>query len=430
MTLLETFHSMASLNSLPYELLFHIFSQCSPQDLCHLSYTCKKLASVANSCLWSDIELHDKGYHESSAELNEPPPFRSAERPYNSSKREGWQSDIYKRAKGLFTMFQTLHTRDERRLRQLTSRVRNLCTVVEPGWCPNEREVANPTSVWNILPYFTSLESLELHGTSDTSPNVDSGLLLRDAPPLADLKFARLFAYIPNSVATYVLRSSESIERLELGMLDSPKPSHVGIGSNDNTNDEGGEVSQRGVIPRPLGGFFPRRGDYFNQRNSWSAHAEKASLESWANILMASCHVVETLVLDQRPGAEIEENEGFSEEEFLNTGRSGAGNKALVEALGGIITSESALPQLKQVYLYGFIVGSSFRRSPSTETPGDRLLRSLQSRGVGYEARRGKWCLFDQASGTTTWAKWDGDGRTDLHDGYMGIKWYTVLAKA
>ncbi|KAK6714796.1 hypothetical protein SNK04_005729 [Fusarium graminearum] len=437
---------MATLDSLPSEILFQIFRDSSPQELCCLSFTCKRLGSIASSCLWSDIELHEKGYHESSAEIIHPPPYRTATRPYNTSVRHVWRSDICRRAKTLFTMLHGLRTSNEARLKQLASRVRSLCTVIEPTWQSEMDRVADP--IWNILPYFTRLEALELHGSSDTLHNGDFGFLLCDAPPLANLKHATLFAYIPRDFAAYVLRSHASLEHLELGMLDDPKPGDVGIDSVDNLNFVRQETYRGGVIPRPLGDFFPdcsssfrklkyvhlcqpcnSRGDYFNQMNGWSTCADKATLESWRNILVASSQTLETLILDQRPGAGVEDNEGFSEEEFLNTGSSGTGNKALIESLGRMLTSESELPKLSQVYLYGFIVRSPLRRRPSEETSGDILLHDLQKRGVRCEARRGKWCLFDQESGTTSWAKWDGDGCANLHDEYMGVKWYTVMAK-
>ncbi|GKU22864.1 unnamed protein product [Fusarium langsethiae] len=437
---------MTTLDSLLSEIILQIFRDSSPQEFCRLSFTCKILGLIASSCLWSDIELHEKGYHESSAEIAHPPSYRTAPRPYNDSSTCGRQSDISRRAETLFKLLQSLHVRDEARLKQLTGRVRSLCTVIEPSWQFEVNRSANPTSMWSILPYFTRLEALELHGGSNTLNNANNGFRLRDARPLANLKFAKLSAYIPQDVATYVLRSNTSLERLELGMLDDPRSGVVGIDSADNLNFGGREIG--GVIPRPLGSFFfdcsPRfrnlkylhlcqpcnsRGDYFNQINAWSACADSATLESWKNLLAASFQSLETLVLDQRPGAGVEDNEGFSEEEFLNTGSSGLGNKALIDSLGSMLTSESKLPRLSQVYLYGFIVRSHLRRRPSGETPGDTLLHGLARRGVKCEARRGKWCLFDQESGTTSWAKWNGDGCTHIHDEYMGVRWYTVLAK-
>ena len=403
------------------------------------------MGAIASDSLWSDIEFHAEGYHESSAEVSEPPPWRTTRRPYNSSTRDGWQSDIYRRAEKFFALLQSLHRHDQERLRQLASRVRSLCTVIEPSWLA--REVENPVSIWGLLPYFTNLRALEFHGGLSTSQNNGSGSHLLNMPPLTTLTFAKLFAYIPREVAAYVLRSSQTLERLELGMLDDPMSINAGVDPDDNTNRIEGQMSLSGVIPRPLGGFlpgncvsFPRlkhlylcqpcnsRGDYFNQRNFWSKRADQESLESWKSIILASSMTLETLVMDQRPGAGVEENEGFSEEEFLNTGFTGAGNRALVEAFGNIISSDTALPSLKQVYLYGFIVKSRLFRSLS-ETPADRLLNGLGSRGVKCEARRGKWCLFDQDTGTTSWARWDGDGCSNLHDMYMGVRWYTLLTK-
>ncbi|RGP73183.1 hypothetical protein FLONG3_6499 [Fusarium longipes] len=308
--------------------------------------------------------------------------------------------------------------------------------------------VADSMSIWNLLPYFTNLESLELHGSFNPLDNGNSGLSLSNARPLANLKFAKLFAYIPRNVAAYILRSNDSLECLELGMLDDPKPGDPGIDSGDNVNFVEQVDYQGGVIPRPLGGFFSdsspsfrklkhlhlcqpcnSRGDYFNQRNAWSAYTEQTSLQSFTNILRASCETLDTLVLDQRPGAGVEDNEGFSEDEFLNTGLTGQGNKVLAKTLENMIADMSELPKLKQVYLYGVIVSSRLRRGTSEETPGDKLLDGLERRGVKCEAMRGRWCLFDQESGKTTWARWDGDGCTNVHDEYLGIRWYTVLAK-
>ena len=375
-------------------------------------------------------------------------PCRTHRRQYNSSTRDGWQSDIYKRAEKFFALLQSLYRDDQARLKQLASRVKSLCTVIEPSWGTSGRTVESAVSIWCLLPYFTNLRVLEFHGGSSTfSHDDDSGSHFPNAPPLGSLVFAKLFAYIPREVAAYVLRSSQTLERLELGMLDDPMSINAGINPDDNMNHIEGQMNLGGVIPRPLGGFlpgncvsFPRlkhlylcqpcnsRGDFFNQRNFWSKRAEQDSLECWKSIILASSKTLETLVMDQRPGAGVEENEGFSEEEFLNTGFTGAGNKTLVEAFENILSSDRAIPSLKQMYLYGFIVKSRLRRGLS-ETPADRLLNGLEIRGVKCEARRGKWCLFDQDTGTTSWAKWDGDGCSNLHDMYMGVRWYTLLTK-
>ncbi|KAF4496293.1 hypothetical protein FAGAP_7549 [Fusarium agapanthi] len=435
---------MASLDSLPSEILLQIICDSSPQELCRLSYTCKRLASAAGGCLWRDIELHEKGYHESSAELNEPLPYKSPNRFYHDSKRHNWQSDISERAKRLFAMLQTLHAHDEDRLRDVAGRVKSLCTVIEPEWKPIEGSVAEPVSVWKLLPYFKNLEYLELHGTYGTSKHREVEEIREK--PLTKLRFAKLFAYIPRAVSTYVLHSHETLERLELGMLDQPIPNTVGLSEQDAESHGRWEHQPRGISPRPLGHIVSdpqvpfqslkhlylcspcnSHGDYFNQQNSWSTTAERDSLEAWKRLILASSGTLETLVVEHRPEAGIEDNEGFSEDEFLSTGKTGAGNRALVDAIGNIIIDKENLPRLKQVYLYGFVAGRSSQTS-STETPGDRLMRGLEVEGVTCEARRGKWCLFDQDSGEANWAKWTGDGNSNLHDGYMGIRWYSLLA--
>ncbi|KAF4972724.1 hypothetical protein FSARC_761 [Fusarium sarcochroum] len=439
---------MAALDLMPCEILLDIIRDSSPQELCRLSYTCKRLEGIAGSCLWKNIELHEEGYHESSAELNDPPPFRPPRRFYHSSKRKGWHSDIGERAEKLFTVLQTLRTNDEKRLRELTGRVKNLCTVIEQNWRPDENEVTNPVSAWNLLPYFTNLEILELHGSSDISAWKGMSGTAIQAPPLTKLRFAKLFAYIPRSVATYVLRSGTMLERLELGILDLPVPSKIGIGGGEDLNYGNPIVNGGGVIPRPLGDFYPHGSvsfpklrhlylcqpcnsceDYFGQHNIWSICAEQAALETWRRILLSSGQTLETLVLEQRPGAGVEENEGFSEEEFLNTGASGAGNRALVEKLGDMFLEKATFPRLKQMYLYGFIARPYLRGRPSGATPAGWLMHGLEAQGIACEARRGKWCLFDQESGAASWAKWSGEGNWNIHDGYMGIRWYSLLAR-
>ncbi|EWG51865.1 hypothetical protein FVEG_10727 [Fusarium verticillioides 7600] len=436
---------MASLSSLPCEILLQIIRDSSPQELCRLSYTCKRLASIAGECLWTDIELHEKGYHESSAELNEPLPYKSPNRFYHDSERDGWQSDISERAKSLFTMLLTLHAHDEGHLREVAGRVKSLCTVIEPEWKPDEGSVAEPVSVWKLLPYFKNLQYLELHGAYGTFDHRE--LEGTREQRLAKLRFAKLFAYIPRSVATYVLQSQDSLDHLELGMLDQPLPNTIAITEQDTENHSQREHQSRGVIPRPLGHFlsdgrvhFPNlkhlylcspcygRGDYFNQHNAWSTTAERDTLEAWKRLTLASSRTLETLVIEHRPAAGIEDNEGFSEDEFLSTGKTGAANKALVDAIGDIIIDKEKLSRLKRVYLYGFVAGRSYETS-SVRTPGDWLVHGLGAKQVTCEARRGRWCLFDQDSGETKWAKWTGDGNSNLHDGYMGIRWYSLLAR-
>ncbi|KLP15000.1 uncharacterized protein LW94_4460 [Fusarium fujikuroi] len=436
---------MASLESLPYELLLQIIRDSSPQELCRLSYTCKRLASVAGGCLWRDIELHEKGYHESSAELNEPLPHNSPNRFYHDSKRDGWQSDISERAKSLFTMLQVLYAHDIGRFRHVAGRVKSLCTVIEPEWKPHMSSAAEPVSVWKLIPYFKNLECLELHGAYGSSDHRELEEIR--GQPMTKLRFARLFAYIPRPISIYILQSQGTLERLELGMLDEPLPNTVGISEQDTESHGRLEHQPGGVIPMPLGNFVPNArvsfpnlkclylcspcnslGDYFNQHNSWSTAAERDSLEAWKRLILASSQTLETLVIEHRPAAGIEDNEGFSEDEFISTGKTGAGNRALVNALGDMILDKQRLLRLKRVFLYGFVAGRSSGK-PSADTPGDWLMHGLVAREVTCEARRGRWCLFDQESGETNWAKWTGDGNSNLHDGYMGIRWYSLLAR-
>ncbi|KAK7409254.1 hypothetical protein QQX98_008564 [Neonectria punicea] len=359
-----------------------------------------------------------------------------------------WPQDTRIKAEKLFKMFQALHRHDETKLRELASRVKNLCTVVDPTWRSDADVVDNLLPVWYLLPYFTNLETLELHGDWDITEETGSDI---EGPPLAKLRFAKLHAYLPRAVGTYILRSGAVLERLELGMLDRPISTNLANNPDfrpeENLGEDGdsdyGSLSGEAVIPRPQGDFFPSspvslpnlRHLYLCKASksgqlhpayeyTLSSRAERAALETWREILLTSSQTLETLVLDHRPGAERIENDAYTEAEYLQEA-SGSGDVALVTMIEGVLFEKDAFPKLRQVYLNGLVVSHTSNGEPLDLVPSGRLMRRLQQRKIKCEARLGRWCFFDSDYGSTYWATWEGDSDDN---GDEEVKWDTVLA--
>ena len=78
---------------------------------------------------------------------------------------------------------------------------------------------------------------------------------------------------------------------------------------------------------------------------------------------------LETLVLEQRPGAEELERDIDGEVCFMLNNSMGTGNRALVEMLEEVF-QDVTFPSLRRVFLYGFAVGQDFALQPSKSTPG------------------------------------------------------------
>jgi hypothetical protein len=104
------------------------------------------------------------------------------------------------KAQSLFTLLQMLHGSDLERLRIITRRVKHLCTVVEGSWsrmqCQRETPPISETEevipIWNLIPFFTNLQSLELHGSHVGRQEYERPIPHITAPSLADLRFAKL----------------------------------------------------------------------------------------------------------------------------------------------------------------------------------------------------------------------------------------------
>jgi hypothetical protein len=456
-----TMSSNQWLEILPSELHFRILSHLTPHDLSKLARTCQRFNNIVTPLIWNDIELHEEGYHESKHEPDVPPPVRDpARRPYHSKQPWGNGQGASMKAMSFFTMLQTTHKQDFERFEHIAKRVRHLCTVVEPWWQPRTQndEVIDPEGikVWHLLPYFSNLATLELHGNADYQDR-DKETAFEISGPTPRLRFAKLWGYMPRAVPAWLLRSGETLERLELGMLDRPistnlanKPRFIPLSSEKlNADAEGDDESDYGslhaenVIPRPLGGYLssygsddlvfpklkhlylcqPSESSYFDDFNeySWSSRAESACHGDWRRIMQACVGTLETLVLEQRPAADYIEGDGSSELEWMEGHTTSAACRALCETTHEVLAADESLA-LKRIYFYGMLVNPS----------GSELMSLLKDRGVAREARLGQWCYFDKSPGVVHWCSWDAasdseDEEEEEDEEYEKMRWSSLL---
>ncbi|KAM0250277.1 hypothetical protein ACHAP5_002336 [Fusarium lateritium] len=452
-------------NMLPNELHFRIISYLTLHDLSKLSRTCRRFNDIITPLIWDDIELHEEGYHESKHELDVPPPARDPScRPYHS-KPWGSGQGAEMKAMAFFTMLQTTHKQNLERLKFIAQRVRHLCTVVEPSWEPRTKthEVIDPEGiqVWQLLPYFSNLETLELYGNPDYHDG-NKEKAFEILGPTPRLSFVKLWGYMPRAVPAWVLRSGETLERLELGMLDRPistnlsnNPRFTPLPSEKlNADAEGDDESDWGslyaenVIPRPLGGYLssyhsddlvfpklkhlylcqPSESSYFDTFNeySWSIRAESACHDDWRRIMQACVGTLKTLVLEQRPAADYIEGDGVSELEWMEGCTISDACRALCDMTHGVLAADGNLA-LERIYFYGMLVKPS----------GKRLMSLLQDRGVAREARLGQWCYFDKMPGDVQWCSWDAASESEDEEDaeesewdeeYVKVRWDSLLS--
>ncbi|KAF6806974.1 hypothetical protein CSOJ01_08478 [Colletotrichum sojae] len=421
--------ALSSLGSVPNEVLLNIIQLLNAHDLSRLSLASKRLNALSQPLLWNDIELHAAGYHECSAELKDPPPFRSpSERFYQGTRR----NDVIEKAKKLFEMLAKVNTKDPERAREILARVRHLCTVVDSPFVAD--------TLIQLLPHFQNLKTLELHGTYSCCESEATSE--PPYPALPNLRFVKLFGYMPRALVRLVLQSGTALERLELGALDRPVSSSScyrekmqypprpedKLGVDSDGESDYGSVGQECVIPRPLGGFLHleeeaelalpalkhlylfqptgRAIDLGVLNYGWSQRAVRSCLADWRRVLEASSRSLETLVVEQRQGADYEELDGWASADFLRRNDDGSGNEALMEMLTHLFGDEAAFPVLKRVFLRGITVCESTGNRPSATFPGGRFMLLAERRGIACDARLGEWLLFDRDSGCEYCAEW------------------------
>lgn len=439
---------MHSIDTLPNEIVLEIAHHLSFGQRSNFGITCKRINALIEPLLWTDIELHGEDYHETREEIKDPPPFKApSKRVYLDGNRGPWFSppDV------LFKCLRHLLENDRDRLGKVAGRVQSLCTVVSPRY-----------KIWDLLPYFSNLEALELHGRCE---EVDEVTPKVDHAPLSKLRFAELLGYLPRAGARWILRSGPTLEWLELGMLDRPIEPVSTDGTRDLAplpeenlagDDESsyyGSLDCEQIYPRPLGGFLPDEGlsmpnlrhlylcapahrdeTSYAQCVGWSSRAEEASYADWMDILVASRRTLQTLVLEHRPTVPDIETESWGEEDcmrWFHKENDGAGSSKLVAVLEAVgVDKVDEFPELSHVYLYGIVVSKHLERRPAEERPAGRLMQRLEKRNVKCEARRGKWFTFEESEGWTKWAEWDGrsDSTVDSLQSEPHMGWDELIA--
>ncbi|KAJ3540267.1 hypothetical protein NM208_g5144 [Fusarium decemcellulare] len=412
---------MDPLNGLPVEILTDIALHLRPGDLSKLIRTCKHLSVVVTPLLWGDIETHSGSHHESYVEHDDSPPFRHpSQRSYHISP-------------SLVHMIGTMRRLDHSRLRVVAARVKNLClfTLFDP-------------QIFNLLPHFTNLETFELDISCDI--RMDMGPYTYKAafesPALPKLRFAKMFGYLPYQLVKWILGSTSTLERVEVGILDRSTLTYSGFlhrGWLDPERMPDFIPSGLEVLPRlrhlhlcqPSSNESRDDDDYqgFGMNTcTWSSHAEGVSLEAWRRVLEASKQTLEILVLEQRPEIDCQDDTPWRSMMNLS---SGSGSKALVDMLESTILDKEDFPVLRKVYLYGIVVRQGPDGKPMENTPGGRLMRRLEQRGVACEARFGTWTWYNYMQGSAEWVlnykEQESDEGSDGSEQKM--RWDSVLAK-
>ncbi|KAF5651599.1 uncharacterized protein FTJAE_79 [Fusarium tjaetaba] len=207
--------SYLTLDNLPGEIQLHILSQIGAHDLGTIARTSKLVNQIATPLLWNDIELHEEGYHESRHEIKVPPPARDpAHRPYHHKPKWGDGRGACMKAYQFFNILQIMHKENPDRLQQITQRVRHLCTVIDPSWRPVAEDTDSINTeviqVWHLLPYFSSLETLELYGDCYYCQEAEEQVSQILGPP-PKLRFLKLSGYMSREVPAWLLRGGDTL---------------------------------------------------------------------------------------------------------------------------------------------------------------------------------------------------------------------------
>ncbi|RSL45606.1 hypothetical protein CEP53_010700 [Fusarium sp. AF-6] len=297
---------MHSPATLPNEIIIEVSSHLSLGQKSNFSRTCKRLDALIEPQIWSDLELHAEGYHDSRDELKHPPPFKSPlDGVYRCYHYRGGVSPLN-------TLRQLVETHDQDRLRILASRVRSLCSVIDTGdkICP----------------------------TVSTSRPIQTSLWFdRDLAPLPEENLAG-----PNEAPDYGSLNCELVH---------PRPL-------------GGFLPEEGVSLPLLQHLYlfstaHRKHTYYAEDEGWSSRAEEASSQDWIDVLMASRQTLETLVLEHKLTILESETEDRGEEEIMrdfHTNNDGGGSSKLANVLEAVtIHDAEEFPELTHVYFYGIV---------------------------------------------------------------------------
>ncbi|KAL6915676.1 hypothetical protein FSST1_007171 [Fusarium sambucinum] len=413
---------MNRLQALPDEIKLNIFSRLPDHNLAQLARASKQLNNIVTPLLWTDIEFHTQDYHNYQY-IRQGPNYRS-----QPCIPQGVCLGS-RRAKVFFTMLQTLHAEDPVRLVHVAERVKHLCADVLAQWEPPTAHDECRIRVWEFLPYFSNLESLGLRGDfNDTWDQVDPVQAITGPTP--QLRSVKLSGYIPRSVPVWVLKAGNTLERLELAMLERPicsawnrptgsiplfyekyrrydhnENSEAEYDDDDNGNDEDsygddgdenddeesvwGSLNGDVIYPRPLGGYLTSYAEnelkppklkhlhlcqpveaecYIDWDDfGWSKRAEKACYRDWKKILKASVPTLSTLILDQRPATLEGYDTDRDEEDWVPENTVMFASDTLMKMIHKVLENSGQGP-LEKVYLRGIAIPKGYGEPDLTES--------------------------------------------------------------
>lgn len=443
-----------SLESLPQKLLLHIYSFLGHHSLTRLATVSKSFGALAETLIWTDIELHAPGYHESSSELKDPPPVVAPEdrryhRKEGSTCQREYGSSWSMKAGSFFWMLDMTARTDLERAKALASRVRSLCTVLDwmnpPRWLTTH---ARLEFQWNIFPLFTNVELLELYGCWEPYKDGHGQSFDGSTAPLTKLRSLKLFGHLPQNITQYFLQSGPTLERLELGVLDAPVDSYSILqrrnpppgwrprkdGEDFDYSSDTDSLYGEQIAPRPLPMFpdggvpeFPRLvhlhlckpsmcdpdHNLGYPRVTYSRRAEEASLSDWSKLLQAAQGTVDTLVLEHRVVAEYSESDKWDMEEYILQAAVGPAEDHFMLRIMPVLQNQP-FPNIRKVYTIGIF--------PTERAAGYKraFTEFWDDRKVPYAFSIGEWCFFDCCRGSANWATFDSQDETDEESDWEG----------
>lgn len=389
---------MQLLDRLPRELLLHTFSFLTPHDYAQLARVSKSIGALANTSIWTNIDLHVSNRHDYTTRV---------------------------KVASLFWMLGLMARHNAERAKQVVSRVRSMRVIMDsmsrPSW-PDMERGTEIEYTWGMFPMFSNLQSLDLNSQWGEYQNGSEWAPHDSTPALPALRSAKLFGYFPPGFVQYILRSAPTLEWLELGVLDEPMDSEqlAELNSDDDVSDfdsSGGEV----IAPRPLPLFpdgmevpvFPRLKHLHLCKPSlcdpehygphgigevwYPERAEKASLSDWSRLLAAVQGTVETLILEHRVVAEYIEGDGLSEREFVEQCAAGPADDHFMRKIVPVFKKHE-FPRLRDVQMAGI-----FGSAPASDRR-KQLKKLFVGGGAQCKFMYGKWCYFDGSTGITYWA--------------------------
>ncbi|KAF2254864.1 hypothetical protein BU26DRAFT_559513 [Trematosphaeria pertusa] len=317
---------MASIQTLPAELINEITSHLRPHDLTRFARVSKQFREFAQSTLWRSIELHRKDAHHGGFGLTIQ---QTIPRMYlDDVLRGSWSyrsfngddPEFDRRNAKFGTAIRTLYRTagKSHAWMRLSGWVRHLCLTVGHK---------TPGSIWNAILSLPTLGAVEVIGEYSLDSHFQwkgppKAAALRQ-PSASKIRNVRLRGYIPSNFVSMVCKASaKSIVSLDLGMIEEPNVWEGDLEDMELQEELGYPLfaAPRGVLWFPLDSapllpsvthlLLCKRGHYdpipemsepedleYREDESYEIH----ELKHWAVLLKSVRSTVVEVVLEQRP---------------------------------------------------------------------------------------------------------------------------------